>query len=141
MVRNLLSWCLPVQGWSAKGLRLLAVVAKSLVLGFLFGILPNIQAGEISLPDLADSSASMFTPVEEQRLGRAFMRHIRQQLDVIEDPLLAYYLTALGQRLVSSAVQEQRRFYFFWINRSEINAFAGPDGNIGVYSGLMLASE
>jgi len=104
-------------------------------------ILPNIKADPFELPDISGSAESIFTPIEEQRLGRAFMYNLRQQLPIIDDLLLSDYINALGQRLVNKAVTGQREFYFFLVNKKEVNAFAGPAGNIGVYSGLILASE
>jgi predicted Zn-dependent protease len=101
----------------------------------------NITASSLELPDIAGSAEGIFTPVEERRLGRAFMRNVRQQLPIIDDVLVSDYINSLGQRLASKIVTNQREFYFFTIDRNEINAFAGPGGNIGVFSGLILASD
>lgn len=112
-----------------------------ILLSVLITFLPHYHANSYELPDIAGSAESIFTPVEEQRLGRAFMRSVRQKLSIIDDLLWSDYINSLGQQLASKAVTSQREFYFFLIDQNEINAFAGPGGNIAIYSGLILASE
>jgi predicted Zn-dependent protease len=79
---------------------------------------------------------------EERRLGKEFMKSVRKSLPVIDDFLLTDYLESLGNRLVAaSGGAGVGRYNFFFIDNPTINAFAGLNGNIGVYSGLVLASE
>lgn len=92
------------------------------------------------LPDMGDSSASVLTAEDDYRLGQAFMRNLRQNVDIIEDPELNAYINSLGYRLLSAA-NTQLPFTFFIINEPSINAFAGPGGHIGFHSGLILAAE
>jgi predicted Zn-dependent protease len=98
-------------------------------------------AGSIPLPDIGASSDALLTPAQEQRLGRQFMRSVRRSLPVVDDPLLSEYIEGLGQRLASHADKGRRNFRFFLIDQPVVNAFAGPAGHIGVYSGLVLATE
>jgi beta-barrel assembly-enhancing protease len=112
-----------------------------LLLGLLIGTLPSLRAGTIVLPDIASVADSALTPAEDQRLGRDFMRSLRRTEPVVEDPLLSEYIDGLGQRLASHADRGDHSFHFFLIDQPVINAFAGPGGNIGVYSGLVLATE
>jgi len=118
-----------------------SAVLPWVLLGLLIGVLPNLRAGTIALPDITGSAEGLFTPLEEQRLGRAFMRSVRRGLPVIDDPLLSEYIDGLGQRLTAKAERSQSSFHFFLIDQPLVNAFAGPAGNIGVYSGLVLATE
>ena len=92
------------------------------------------------LPDLGDSSASVLSAADDYRLGQAFMRNLRQNVEIVEDPELNSYLNALGYRLLSAA-NTQLPFTFFIVNAPSINAFAGPGGYIGIHSGLILAAE
>ncbi len=92
------------------------------------------------LPDLGDSSASVLSAEDDYRLGQAFMRNLRQHVEIIEDPELNAYINALGYRLLSAA-NTQSPFSFFIVNEPSINAFAGPGGHIGLHSGLILAAE
>lgn len=122
-------------------LKLLSINCGWILLGFAFSVLPHVHAETFDLPDIAGSAESIFTPTQEQRLGRAFMRSVRQNLSVLDDAFLSNYINTLGQHLVDKAEASQRNFYFFILDQAQINAFAGPAGNIGVNSGLILASE
>jgi predicted Zn-dependent protease len=99
------------------------------------------QAQEIALPDIGNPSGNILSPAEEERLGRAFMRSIRRTMPVIQDPLLTAYIQSLGDQLVNANTNATGSFEFFLINSPQINAFAGPGGNIGVYSGLITTTE
>ena len=92
------------------------------------------------LPDLGDPSAIILSAEEDQRLGQAFMRSLRRQVDIIEDPDINAQINAMGYRLLSGA-DSNLPFNFFVVNAPEINAFAGPGGNIGIHSGLILTAE
>ena len=95
----------------------------------------------ILLPDFGSSADVVLSTSEQRRLGSVFMRSVRAALPVIDDPLLSDYIEGLGGRLAAASGQAERRFDFFLIDRAAINAFAGPDGHIGVFSGLILATE
>lgn len=100
-----------------------------------------LAAEELALPDIGNPSGNVLTPAEEQRLGRAFMRSIRNSMPVIQDPLLSAYIQSLGEQLTSANEDAVGSFQFFLINSPQINAFAGPAGNIGVYTGLITTTE
>ncbi|MEI6414984.1 MAG: M48 family metalloprotease [Pseudomonadota bacterium] len=100
---------------------------------------PNTYLG--NLPEIGSSSAAALSPAQEHLLGKAFMRSLRKQIKVLDDPLLNDYLWDLGQRLASRSDEPGRHFYFFLVDAPEINAFAGPNGYIGVHAGLILATE
>ncbi len=107
------------------------------LLSFLF-CLPATQA--IELPDIGDASESYLSLSEDQQLGAAFMRNLRGVLNVINDPEIESYITSLGKRLTTNS-NSQQQFHFFVINDSNINAFAGPGGHIGINTGLIMISE
>lgn len=103
---------------------------------------PATRAAEnLALPDIGNPSGNILTPAEEQRLGNAFMRSIRNSMPVIQDPLLTAYIQSLGEQLTSANEDAAGNFAFFLINSPQINAFAGPGGYIGVYSGLITTTE
>lgn len=93
------------------------------------------------LPEIGSSSAATLSPAQEHQLGKAFMRSLRKQIKIIDDPLLSDYLWDLGQRLVSHSDDPGRHLHYFLVDAPEINAFAGPDGYVGVHTGLVLATE
>jgi len=115
--------------------------AAHLVLGAALCVTPTLQGGNIALPDIGASAGALITPAEEERLGRQFMRSVRRSLSVIDDPLLVEYAEGLGNRLATHADNGGRSFHFFLIDQPVINAFAGPGGHIGIYSGLILSTE
>ncbi len=99
------------------------------------------QALDTRLPDLGNSAGSLMTPEAERELGRAFMRSVRREQAVLDDPLVNDYIQQLGQRLVDASEAAGSRFHFFVIDNPEINAFAGPGGYIGVYTGLIATTR
>jgi len=105
------------------------------------GLCAEIPQGGISLPDMGSTAASALSPAEERKLGDAFMRNIRQNVKLVEDPLIQDYITSLGNLLVGFAGYHPFDFDFFMVDDPRINAFAGPGGYIGVNSGLILNSE
>lgn len=96
---------------------------------------------EINLPDIGDTSGGTISPVEERRIGEAFMREVRQHLKIIEDPEINEYIQSLGYRLAASSDNQTQDFTFFIVDDPGINAFAAPGGFIGVNSGLILTTE
>jgi predicted Zn-dependent protease len=107
----------------------------------LFTQLPVAWSLDTRLPDLGNSAGSLMTPKQERELGRAFMRNVRRSQAVLDDPLLVDYVEYLGQRLVSASAARGSSFSFFMIDNPQINAFAGPGGHIGIYTGLVLTTE
>lgn len=114
-----------------------------LVLSTLLTLVPlgNSQARSSDLPTLGASAGNIMTPKQERELGRAFMRNVRRNQAVIDDPLITDYIQNLGGRLTGNTNDEARSFEFFVIDNRQINAFAGPGGHIGVYTGLILTTD
>lgn len=102
---------------------------------------PQAVALDTELPDLGNSAGSLMTPKRERDLGKAFMRSVRRSQKVMDDPLLADYIQSLGQKLINASTDRGAPFTFFMIDDPQINAFAGPGGYIGVFSGLVLTTE
>ncbi|MCP3674712.1 MAG: M48 family metalloprotease, partial [Gammaproteobacteria bacterium] len=101
-------------------------------------ILPMVSASSNELPDMGSSINKLLPLNFEQELGDNYIRFLRQQLPVIDDPQVRTYINNLGFRLVASNEDaENRQFYFFVINDPAINAFAMPGGYIGINSGLV----
>lgn len=105
------------------------------------GFCAETPQGNISLPDMGSTAASALSPAEERKLGDAFMRNIRQNVKLVDDPLVEDYISSLGNLLVGFAGYHPFDFSFFMVDDARINAFAGPGGYIGVNSGLILNSE
>lgn len=131
-ITSFIMWKTVKPGWWLLGLNLLLLSA----------LLPLASASDgFHLPEIGDSSGSLLTPAQEQRLGQAFMRSVRNHYPVVSDPLIADYIQSLGDRLASNSEAAGQPFHFFLIDSPAVNAFAGPAGHIGIFSGLVLTTE
>lgn len=121
------------------GARLRAHLAARL-LALVAALMPAMIAqAQIALPDFGDPARVGFSLSDERELGEAFMREVRARLNLLDDAEVARYIDSLGHRI---ALQSDRGgFNFFVVDDLAINAFAGPGGNIGINSGLILAAE
>lgn len=108
------------------------------------GLLCNcsISFGDANdLPELGDSSATVLSPMQEQRIADEIMREVMSSDDVINDVEVTDYVQALGYRLAASGPDRNQKFNFFVLSDKSINAFAMPGGVIGVHTGLILAAN
>ncbi len=101
----------------------------------------NLFAQTPELPEIGDPAGRVLTPAEETRLGKAFMRSIRKSMDVLEDPLMNAYIQRLGEQLVAQNHEHTGNYTFFIVKDPTINAFAGPDGYIGINTGLITTTQ
>jgi predicted Zn-dependent protease len=99
------------------------------------------EMNAVRLPELGSPSDQYLTPSDEARLGKAFMQRVRETGKVLDDPLITEYIQQLGDRLLKKSEAVGEKFTFFVLDEPEINAFAGPGGYIGIYSGLILATQ
>ena len=101
-----------------------------------------LASGQVSLPDLGDSSASVLSPQLERKLGESVMRDIRlNEPNFVDDPEINEYLNALGYKLLSAIPGARLDFDFFAVREPSINAFALPGGFVGVHTGLLTAAD
>ncbi len=98
----------------------------------------SLPIAAIELPDMGISANTVMSPADEQKLGETFIRQLRRQAPVIDDPQINNYLNALGNRLASYSNNPEQHFHFFVVDDPSINAFAVPGGFVGVHSGLIL---
>jgi len=96
---------------------------------------------ELDLPDIGDSSGSAVSPEFERRLGKAFMRSVRQHAAIVDDPEVEGYIESIGYKLAANSDNNSLAFTFFVVDSPDINAFAAPGGVIGVNSGTILNSR
>ena len=99
------------------------------------------SAQELKLPNLGESSTSMFSAEFEHQLGRNWLRFFRSQVPTVDDPLLHEYLEHLIYLLVSHSKLEDRRVEVVVVDSPQINAFAVPGGVIGINNGLLLYAQ
>jgi len=91
---------------------------------------------DLKIPNLGESSTSLFSADYEHQLGRMWLRSFRGQAPITTDPLLHSYLESLVFELVQHSELQDRRIELVIVDNPTINAFAVPGGVIGVHSGL-----
>jgi predicted Zn-dependent protease len=96
---------------------------------------------ELKLPNLGESSTSLFSAEYEHQLGRAWLRAFRSQAPTVDDPLLQDYLETLIYQLVNHSQLADRRIEVVIVDNPTINAFAVPGGVIGIHSGLLMYAQ
>ncbi|MFT6052628.1 MAG: putative Zn-dependent protease, partial [Halioglobus sp.] len=96
---------------------------------------------ELKLPNLGESSTSLFSADFEHQLGRTWLRAFRSQVRTIDDPLLQDYLENLIYNLATHSQLEDRRIEVVIVDNATINAFAVPGGIIGIHNGLLLYAQ
>lgn len=99
------------------------------------------SATAYELPDLGEHSATILTSKEEKQMGKEFMQAVRSRLSILDDSIINDYIQNLGDKLVANSNAKNKKFNFFVILNPSINAFAGPDANVGIYSGIFLATR
>jgi predicted Zn-dependent protease len=109
------------------------------ILSAIFLIVPLALAD--GLPDLGDSSATVLSPLQEQKIADQIMKQVMSSDEVVSDPEITDYVQNLGYRLASHGPDPFQKFNFFVVKDNTINAFAMPGGVVGVHTGLILAAE
>ena len=98
----------------------------------------SVQAS--SLPDLGSPDLVEYDTQTEKELGRAFTSTLHTHYNLYTDLETNAYIRELGHKLASHT-GNNRNYSFYIIDDSSINAFAGPDGVIGIHTGLINATE
>lgn len=102
---------------------------------------PALADDPLQLPEIGDPASQAVSPQQEQELGEAFYRRLRQTVEFVDDPEIVNYLRGLGNHLAANSSEPERSFTFFIVKEDSINAFAAPGGYIGAHSGLILAAQ
>lgn len=102
---------------------------------------PLSRADESKLPDIGSSAGELLTPARQAEYGGMMLRELRNYGYLLDDPLVADWLTTMGTRLGSNSAQPQQKYTFFMMKDRQINAFATLGGYIGMNAGLVLTAE
>ena len=94
-----------------------------------------------ALPSLGDRTSALISIEQERALGQEFLRAVRAQAPLINDPLLQEYIELLCYELALNSELQDRRLDIVIIDADAINAFAAPGGIIGVHDGLFAQAE
>lgn len=98
----------------------------------------NTQA--INLPDLGAPDLSLYDPQTEVKFGQAFVKSLNTEFSLNKDLEINDYIRQIGHKVALNSGQN-RAFRFYVIENSSINAFAGPNGVIGIHTGLIKATK
>ena len=95
------------------------------------------------IPSLGNASSNLISIEQEKRLGKAWLRGLRQYTSPYNNPLIEDYLNNLIYSLAPNSEVIDRDFSIVVIDNPTLNAFAVPGSIIGINSGLFLhaASE
>jgi len=115
----------------------------STILAFAYSFSTAVAAGaENNLPDIGSSASKVFSLVQEQAVGDSYMRQLRAIAPLMNDSEVNDYIQHLGFRLVENNPRAtNRKFSFFVLDQTSINAFALPGGYIGLHTGLINKTE
>ncbi len=106
----------------------------------LISFLPATLLNAATPPDLGSSDLIEYNIELEQELGRAFTTALHTQYNLNYDPDIVDYIRKIGHKMASQ-IGESRPFRFYVIDNPNINAFAGPNGVIGIHTGLISAAK
>ena len=112
-----------------------------MLLSCLFCANPAYAKDDQNLPTLGDYTSGIISLEQEYALGQEFMRSIRSQAPLAEDPVLQEYTELLIYRLASHSQLQDKRLELAIIDDKTINAFAAPGGIVGINLGLFLFGE
>lgn len=114
----------------------------TLLLATSIGAMPAVaDEQDIALPDMGESSATIFNQQKERQLGAYTVRQLRAANYILDDIELTRYLQGLIDRLAAAGGFQNEHLKIFLINDPSINAFALPGGYMGVNAGLLMASQ
>lgn len=108
---------------------------------FFLLLISTSQLKANDLPDIGSASDSILSPSQEARIGRLFLQNLLNHYHVISDLEIQSYIQSLGNRLAINSEAPENEYSFFVILNQEVNAFAGPGGHIGVFSGLFSTTQ
>ncbi|MGX9417204.1 beta-barrel assembly-enhancing protease [Vibrio sp. WJH972] len=97
---------------------------------------PLHASNDIDLPDIGTVASSTLTIDQERLYGDAYMRVLRGNQPLIEDPVLSEYISTLGHKLVANADDVKTPFTFILVRNNELNAYAFFGGYVALHTGL-----
>ncbi|MEA2624495.1 MAG: hypothetical protein QOD06_540 [Candidatus Binatota bacterium] len=87
------------------------------------------------------SRVNLLSVEQEQQLTVEFAREVESKQRVVSDPVIAGYVSELGQRLAATIRDPQFRYTFRVIVDPSVNAFNIGGGYVYVHTGLLEAAD
>ncbi len=110
------------------------------ILALLLFMAAPLSAQSADLPDLGAPDLIEYDQQTEEKLGRAFITSLHTNYSLNYDPEVVSYVRKIGHK-IASQTGNHRNFRFYVIDNDSINAFAGPNGVIGIHTGLIQAVQ
>jgi len=83
------------------------------------------------------SACGTMSVQKEQDLSREFERQVRREYRFIRDPIVNQYVTKIGETILQPLGPQPFEYSFHVVEDEEVNAFAGPAGQIYVHTGTI----
>src|SRR5215217_174906 len=80
---------------------------------------------------------TLVTVEQEKQIGAEEAKKVEQEMGILQNPALAEFVGALGQRLAKESPRQDVPYQFYVVDMLEPNAFALPGGYIYVTRGLL----
>ncbi len=78
---------------------------------------------------------------EEDELSREFLKLVRERFQLIQDPVITEYVSAVGRRIMDQVPSAPFEGHFYVFRSNVYNAFAAPAGHIFISSGIISAMD
>lgn len=115
------------------------LITRNILALLLFQAIP-LSAQSADLPDLGAPDLIEYDQQTEEKLGRAFTTSLHTDYPLNYDPEVVSFVRKIGHK-IASQTGNHRNFKFYVIDNDSINAFAGPDGVIGIHTGLIQVAQ
>jgi predicted Zn-dependent protease len=86
---------------------------------------------------LVGGCASSISTAQEAQLGAQSAAEVEQQLPIVNDQAINYYINQLGNSIATRVDQRGLSYRFRVVNANEVNAFSLPGGYVYVNRGLI----
>lgn len=98
----------------------------------------NAQGG---LPSLTPGKADRAIDLQERLLGQAWLRQLRSQVTIFQDPVVIEYFKSLLYDLAPYSNVSDKDFSVVIVDSKALNAFAVPGSVVGINGGLFIHTE
>jgi predicted Zn-dependent protease len=88
-------------------------------------------------PVTGDQDFVLMSESDEIHLGQQYNQQILEEMPVYDDPALAAYVDAVGQRVARNSHRPALDYHFTVLDSDTVNAFALPGGYIYITRGIM----
>ncbi len=114
---------------------------KHILLPLFLAVAANPGHADTPLPVIGDATSAIVSLEQERRIGRSWVRSLRGQAPLLQDPLITIYVDDLLQKLATNSDLQDPKLTLVLLRNSSLNAFAVPGGIIGIHAGLFLYAD